>query len=96
MILKNDITNLKTDIEEKIGQKIIVQETRKRNQPFKKEGTIDRIYPNFFSVKYEENEINGTCTCKYTDVLSGSIEIQVFNGEVYSPLTPELVREGKY
>ena len=40
MILPNDITNLKTDITDKIGQKIIVKGTLGRSRFFEKEATI--------------------------------------------------------
>ena len=42
MILPNDITNLKTDITDKIGQKIIVKGTLGRSRFFEKEATIEK------------------------------------------------------
>ena len=41
MIYPNDITSLKTDISQKIGQKIIVKGSLGRNKPFEKEAVID-------------------------------------------------------
>ena len=55
MIYPNDITNLKTDIGEKVGQKIIVKGSLGRNRPFEKEATLENVYPSFFIVKYDEN-----------------------------------------
>ena len=71
MICRDDITNLKTDIDGKIGQKIIV---------------IEKAYPNIFIVKYEENDRN--VTYSYTDILTRTVEVQVFDGQEYSPLIP--------
>lgn len=88
MIFKNDISNLKTDIEDKIGQKIIVKGSLGRNRPFEEEATIEKIYPSFFIVKYEEQ--NRSVTYSYTDVLTRSVEVQVFDGSGYSPLIPPL------
>ena len=48
MILPNDITNLKTDITDKIGQKIIVKGALGRSKYFEKEATIEKTYPNLF------------------------------------------------
>ena len=48
MICKDDITNLKTDIGEKIGQKIIVKGSLGRSKSFEKEATIEKAYPNIF------------------------------------------------
>ena len=89
MIYKDDIMNLQNDIESKIGQKIIVKGTLGRNKVFEKEATIEKTYPNLFVVKYEEN--NRNVTYSYTDVLTRTVEVQVLNGEEYSPLIPPTV-----
>ena len=89
MILPNDITNLKTDITEKIGQKIIVKGSLGRSKAFEKEATLEKAYPNIFIVRYEEN--NRNVTYSYTDVLTRTVEVDVFDGENYSPLIPPQV-----
>lgn len=86
MICKNDIANLKTDIGEMLGQKIIVKGSLGRSRTFEKEATIEKAYPNIFVVKYEENDRN--VTYSYTDVLTRTVEVDVFDGESYSPLIP--------
>ena len=86
MIYQDDITNLKSDIGEKIGQRVIVKGTLGRNKPFEKEATLEKAYPSIFIVKYDENERN--VTYSYTDVLTRTVELQVFNGETYSPIIP--------
>ena len=89
MICGNDITNLKTDIIEKVGQKIIVKGSLGRNKAFEKEATIEKAYPNIFVVKYEESDRN--VTYSYTDVLTRAVEVEVFDGDSYSPLIPPAV-----
>lgn len=91
MILQNDITNLKTDITEKIGQKILVKGTLGRSKFFEKEATIEKTYPNIFVVKYDDNERQ--VTYSYKDVLTKTVEVQVFNGDGYSPLVSELEQD---
>lgn len=86
MICRSDIANLKTDILEKVGQKIIVKGSLGRSKAFEKEATIEKAYPNIFVVKYEENDRN--VTYSYTDVLTRTVEVEVFDGESYSPLVP--------
>ena len=86
MIYPNDITSLKSDIGEKVGQKVIVKGTVGRNKPFEKEATLDKAYPSIFIVKYDENERN--VTYSYTDILTRTVELQVFNGETYNPILP--------
>ena len=93
MICKTDITNLKTDILDKVGQKIIVKGSLGRSKEFEKEGTIEKAYPNIFVVKYEENDRTASYT--YTDLLTRTVEVDVFNGESYSPLLPPLMAESK-
>ncbi len=86
MIYRNDITNLRGDIEEKVGQKIIVRGTLGRSKIFEKEATLQKAYPNLFVVKYNEEE--GNATYSYTDVLTRTIDLQIFDGENYSSIVP--------
>ena len=93
MICRTDITNLKTDILDKVGQKIIVKGSLGRSKAFEKEATIEKAYPNIFVVKYEENDRN--VTYSYTDVLTRTVEVEVFDGDSYSPLIPPAVEKRK-
>ena len=93
MILPNDITSLKTDITEKIGQKIIVKGALGRSKFFEKEATIEKTYPNLFIVKYDDEERN--VTYSYKDVLTRTVEVEVYDGEGYSPLIPPPVEAKK-
>lgn len=86
MICRTDIANLKTDILDKVGQKIIVKGSLGRSKVFEKEATIEKAYPNIFVVRYEENDRN--VTYSYTDVLTRTVEVEVFDGDSYSPLIP--------
>ena len=86
MIYPNDITSLKTDISQKIGQKIIVKGSLGRNKPFEKEAVIEKAYPCMFIVKYDETQENATY--QYTDILTRTVELQVFDGQEYSPIIP--------
>lgn len=89
MICKSDITNIKEDIGGKIGQKIIVKGSLGRSKSFEKEATIEKTYPNIFIVKYEEN--NRTVSFNYTDILTRTVELEVFDGEKYNPLLPPVL-----
>ncbi len=93
MIYRNDIANLRGDIEEKIGQKIIVKGTLGRSKFFEKEATLQKAYPNLFVVKYNEEE--GNATYSYTDVLTRTIDLQIFDGESYSSIIPPKAEEPK-
>ena len=84
MIYKKNFTDLKADIEEKIGKKIIVKGSLGRSKLFEKEGTIEKAYSNIFVIKFDEN--NQNVTYSYTDILTRTIDVQVFDGEEYVPL----------
>lgn len=89
MIYRNDITNLREDIEHKEGQKIIVKGALGRSKFFEKEATLEKAYPNLFVVKYNKEE--GNATYSYTDVLTRTIDLQVFDGENYCSIMPPRV-----
>ena len=93
MICKTDISNIKTDILDKVGQKIIVKGSLGRSKEFEKEGTLEKAYSNIFVVKYEENERTASYT--YTDLLTRTVELDVFDGDGYSPLLPPMIAESK-
>ncbi len=88
MILKNDISTIKEEIVDKIGQKIIVKGSLGRNKPFEEQAVIKETYPNIFVVNYEENNTN--VSYRYTDILTRDLEVSVFDGEGYCPLIPPL------
>ena len=86
MICSADILNLKSDILDKIGRKIIIKGSLGRNKSFEKEATIEKAYPNIFAVKYIEGARNATYS--YTDVLTRTVEVNVLEGDSYFPLIP--------
>jgi len=88
MIYKNDISTIKTEIVEKVGQKIIVKGSLGRNKPFEEEAVIKETYPNIFVVKYDEHDTN--VSYRYTDILTHDLEVSVFDGSGYCPLIPPL------
>ncbi len=95
MICRNDISNIKADIEEMSDnkQRIIVKGSLGRSKSFEKEATIEKAYPNMFIVKYDDDNRNATWS--YIDVLTRTVELEVFDGERYSPLLPPIVEETK-
>lgn len=93
MICPNDITSLKTDINEMIGQKIMIKGSLGRCRTFEKEATIEKTYPNIFVIKYEEE--NRNVTYSYTDILTRAVEVDVFDGNGYSLLLPPVTETKK-
>ena len=93
MIYRDDITNLREDIIGKEGQKIIVKGALGRSKFFEKEATIEKAYTNHFVLKF--NQESGNTSYSYTDVLTRTIDLQVFDGENYCSMIPPKVEEPK-
>lgn len=84
MIFKNDISTIKQELGNKIGQKIIIRGTLGRNKPFEEEAIIKDTYSSVFLVEDQEKDTN--VSYKYTDVLTKELQISVYDGENYNPL----------
>lgn len=84
MIFKNDISTIKQELGNKIGQKIIIRGTLGRNKPFQEEAIIKDTYSSVFLVEDQEKDTN--VSYKYTDVLTKELQISVYDGENYNPL----------
>lgn len=84
MICRSDIANMKTNIGEMTGKKVIVKGVLTRNKTFEKEATIQKAYPEVFTVKYEGNERD--VSYSYKDLLTNTVQLEVFDGENYNRL----------
>ena len=95
MICKNDISNIKADNEEMSDnkQRIIVKGSLGRSKSFEKQATVEKAYPNMFIVKYDDEDRNATWS--YIDVLTRTVELEIFDGEKYNPLLPPLAEDVK-
>jgi uncharacterized protein Veg len=78
MIEKSNINEVKKNIEDCVGQKVILRGSLGRNKSFEKEGTLVNAYPNMFLVKTD----NGLekLSYRYVDVLTRTVELSVNNG----------------
>ena len=84
MILKNDISTVKSALCDKMGQKIMIKGTLGRNKAFEEEAIIRGTYADIFVV--EEQERNTNISYNYKDILTKDLEISIYNGESYCPL----------
>ena len=76
MICKDDISNIKTELNENIGRKIIIRGAMGRKKFFEEEAVIENTYPSY----------------RYTDILTNELQISIFNGKEYFPLIPATLR----
>ena len=90
MICQDDISNIKSEIGENIGQKVIIRGAMGRKKYFEEKAIIKNTYPNIFIVENEEKETNASY--RYTDILTNELQVSIFNGNDYSPLVPAELR----
>lgn len=84
-IYRSEIADLRKNIEENIGQKIIIKESPgKRSKPQEKSAIIENVYQSYFRVKFENADRVGSYN--YTDLFTRSVEVSMYNGETYEPL----------
>ncbi|MCI8548793.1 MAG: Veg protein [Bacilli bacterium] len=84
-IYKSEILNLKKNIGENIGQRIIIKESPgKRSKPLEKSAIIENTYKDYFRVKFEE--ANRVGSYNYTDLFTRAVEVRIDNGNGFEPL----------
>ena len=84
-IYRSDISNLRKNIGNNIGQRIIIKESPgKRSKPLEKFAIIENTYKDYFSVKYEEANRFGSYN--YTDLFTKTVEVKIDYGNGYEPL----------
>ena len=84
-IYRSEIADLRKNIGENIGQKIIIKESPgKRSKPQEKSAIIENVYNSYFRVKFED--ANRVGSYNYTDLFTRSVEVSMYNGESYEPL----------
>ena len=84
-IYRSEISDLRKNIGENIGQRIIIKESPgKRSKPLEKAAIIENTYKDYFRVKFEE--ANRIGSYNYTDLFTRTIEVKIDNGNGYEPL----------
>ena len=84
MIYKSQINEVKSNIENLVGQKVRLRGSLGRNKTFEKEGTLIEANSHNFLVKTDSKleKIN----YNYTDVLTNTVELSVNKGGEYNSI----------
>jgi uncharacterized protein Veg len=78
MIDKNELSQIKKDIETCIGQKVQLRTNKGRKKTFIKEGVLENTYPSIFVVKFENDfETTRRVSYSYTDILTKAVELVI-------------------
>ncbi len=84
-IYRSEISDLRKNIGDNIGQRIIIKESPgKRSKPLEKAAIIENTYKDYFRVKFEE--ANRVGSYNYTDLFTKTIEVKIDNGNVFEPI----------
>ena len=84
-IYRSEISDLRKNIGDNIGQRIIIKESPgKRSKPLEKSAIIENTYKDYFRVKFEE--ANRVGSYNYTDLFTKTIEVKIDNGNGFEPL----------
>lgn len=93
-IYKAEIANMRKNIGENVGQKIIIKEPAgKRSKPEEREATIEKTYKDYFMVRFDQ--VNRVSSYNYTDLFMKTVEVSISNGNDYVPLSIPNVADRK-
>jgi len=75
---KNKISQIRKELEGYVGKRVQLKANKGRKKIFIREGIVDSVYPNLFTIKFE-NDFNNSrkVSFSYTDVLTRTVEIKV-------------------
>lgn len=79
MIAKEDIFQVKKQIDGYVGSKVRIRANKGRKRVVEKEGVLQNTYPSIFVVKVqnEQQDTYRTVSYSYTDVLTNNVQLSV-------------------
>ncbi len=94
---QNDLSRIKSNLTENVGQKVRLTATEGRKQIVTREGIIESTYPSIFTVKLDnQSEFFTTerrVSYSYTDVLTKSVELVIYAPEGEDEVNEQSVSE---
>ncbi len=86
---QNDLSKIKSNLADNIGNKVRLTSKKGRKQIVTREGVIENTYPSIFTVKLDnQNEFFTTerrVSYSYADVLTKSVELYIYSPEENAP-----------
>lgn len=75
--MPNKLSDIKQQIQDNLGRKVVVTAYVGRKKTKRREGTIAQSYPSVFVVSLEDAKAQFDCVSySYTDILTDTIEIE--------------------
>ena len=80
MYVRNDVTQIRRNISEIVGSKVMLETNKGRQKSLVTSGIIENTYPSIFTVMLDASSgSQRTVSYSYTDVLTKNVEITVFS-----------------
>lgn len=86
MEIISTVGNLKVNITEQEGHRVIVKRSSVRGKIVEKEGVVERAYSNFFRVSFDEKIKSETFT--YSDIITNAVQVHIHNGDEFVQVVP--------
>lgn len=77
MISKDSLLQVRKDVENNMGQEIMIKANLGRNKSVCKRGTIEKTFSNLFLIR--EEDTNSNISYSYADILTNNLEITYLN-----------------
>jgi len=80
MYVRNDVTQVRKNILQHVGQKVMLETNKGRQKSLMHQGIIENAYPAVFTISLDPAAGQGrrTVSYSYTDVLTKSVKLTVF------------------
>ncbi len=82
MATKETLTNIKRNVQDCIGEKVVLKTNKGRKKVLVKEGVLEEVYTNVFVVRINNGlDSERTVSYSYSDVLTETVEIKLLRNE---------------
>ncbi|MCT4566183.1 MAG: Veg family protein [Maledivibacter sp.] len=82
MATKETLAKLKKNVENYIGQKVILKTNKGRKRVFVKEGVLEEVYANIFVVRIDRGlNSERKVSYSYSDILTETVEITLCSND---------------
>lgn len=80
---KEILSAIKKDIDEHVGEKVLLKANSGRRKVMVREGILEKTYPNIFVIRVEGNDrTSRTISYSYSDILTQTVQLVFKNNNV--------------
>lgn len=82
MATKETLSQLKKNVENCLGQKVVLKTNKGRKRVFVKEGVLEEVYPSIFVVRIDGGKNSERkVSYSYSDILTETVEITLCSND---------------